>query len=157
MSRLPSTKRRAGKAFAETILPFRRRKQTSIILANHGTVSYGESVERAYWWTEILDAYCNMLMMAKRPGQDQLLQRREGTRTTRTEAELGLGATRGTPRSMKDCDICANDIFRESWQDSGVERRAFDAPPAMGPSASAASSNGADRPRCPDPARSPTV
>ena len=40
------------------------------------------------------------------------------------------------PRNTKeyeDCDICANDIFRDSWTSSGVERRVFDAPPPMGP------------------------
>jgi L-fuculose-phosphate aldolase len=43
----------------------------------------------------------------------------------------------------KNCDICANDIFRESWQNSGVERKAFPAPPPMGPNAAkAAASNG---------------
>jgi len=38
------------------------------------------------------------------------------------------------PRNTKeyeDCDICANDVFRESWKDTGVERTAFDAPPVM--------------------------
>ena len=53
-----------SQAFAETILPFVE-KSNVIILANHGTVSYGETVERAYWWTEILDAYCRILMLAK--------------------------------------------------------------------------------------------
>jgi L-fuculose-phosphate aldolase len=33
---------------------------------------------------------------------------------------------------MENCDICANDIFRESWQHTGVERRAFAPPPPMG-------------------------
>jgi L-fuculose-phosphate aldolase len=28
----------------------------------------------------------------------------------------------------KNCDICANDIFRDSWQSAGVERKAFPAP-----------------------------
>ena len=37
-----------GKKFAETMLPFVA-KTNVIILANHGTVSYGESLERAYW------------------------------------------------------------------------------------------------------------
>ncbi|MEM9646055.1 MAG: class II aldolase/adducin family protein, partial [Planctomycetota bacterium] len=32
---------------------------------------------------------------------------------------------------FKDCDICANDIFRDSWEESGVERRAFPAPPTI--------------------------
>ena len=31
----------------------------------------------------------------------------------------------------KDCDICGNDIFRNSWKDTGVERRAFEPPPEM--------------------------
>ncbi len=56
-----------GKQFAETILPFVQ-KTNVIILANHGTVSYGETVERAYWWTEILDAYCRILLLAKNLG-----------------------------------------------------------------------------------------
>jgi L-fuculose-phosphate aldolase len=30
---------------------------------------------------------------------------------------------------MENCDICANDVFRDSWQSSGVERKHFDAPP----------------------------
>src|SRR6188768_1230122 len=53
-----------AQAFAETVLPFVH-KTNVVILANHGTVSYGESVEQAYWWTEILDAYCRMLMLAR--------------------------------------------------------------------------------------------
>ena len=48
-----------SRAFAETILPFVR-DSNIILLANHGTVSYGEDVERAYWWTEVLDAYCRI-------------------------------------------------------------------------------------------------
>ena len=52
-----------GQAFADTIIPFVD-KCNVMILANHGTVSFGENVERAYWWTEILDAYCRMLLLA---------------------------------------------------------------------------------------------
>ena len=57
-----------GKEFADTILPFVH-KANVIILANHGTVSFGETVEKAYWWTEILDAYCRMLMLARGLGR----------------------------------------------------------------------------------------
>ncbi len=56
-----------GKGLADTILPLVH-KTNVIILANHGTVSFGETVERAYWWTEILDAYCRMLMLARSLG-----------------------------------------------------------------------------------------
>ena len=33
---------------------------------------------------------------------------------------------------MENCDICANDVFRSSWGQTGVTRKAFDAPPPMG-------------------------
>ena len=45
-----------GQQLADTIRPFVR-KASVVIMANHGTVSFGETVEKAYWWTEILDAY----------------------------------------------------------------------------------------------------
>jgi L-fuculose-phosphate aldolase len=54
--------------FADTILPFVHTANV-IILANHGTVSFGDTVERAYWWTEILDAYCRMLILARGLGE----------------------------------------------------------------------------------------
>ena len=57
-----------GQEFADTVLPFVQ-KANVIILANHGTVSFGETVEQAYWWTEILDAYCRMLMLARGLGR----------------------------------------------------------------------------------------
>ena len=31
---------------------------------------------------------------------------------------------------MQDCDLCGNDVFRDSWQIDGVQRNAFEAPPA---------------------------
>ena len=118
-----------GKAFAETILPFVQ-KTNLIMLANHGTVSYGENVERAYWWTEILDAYCNMLMMARGLGKINYFSEDKERELLELKQNWGWSDPRNT-EEYKDCDICANDIFRESWHDSGVERRAFDAPPAM--------------------------
>ena len=44
--------------------------------------------------------------------------------------QWGFKDPRNTPE-YENCDICANDIFRESWAESGVQRRAFDAPPEM--------------------------
>lgn len=126
-----------GKEFAETILPFV--KDTNVIvLANHGTVSYGENVERAYWWTEILDAYCRILILAKQVGNVEFLSKSESQDLLDLKQKWGFE----DPRLRKDfenCDICANDIFRDSWKDSGVERRGFPAPPPMPASPSAPS------------------
>jgi len=69
-----------GQKFADTVKPFVK-KSNVVILANHGTVSFGETVEKAYWWTEILDAYCRILMLAKDLGRVTYLT---------TQAEVGL-------------------------------------------------------------------
>ena len=129
-----------GKTFAETVLPFVE-KTNLIILANHGTVSYGENVERAYWWTEILDAYCNMLMMARGLGKINYFSEEKERELLALKEQWGWDDPR-LKDEYKDCDICANDIFRDSWQETGVERRAFDAPPPMSPSASKPTSSG---------------
>ena len=122
-----------GQPFADTIIPFVQ-KTNVIILANHGTVSYGEDVERAYWWTEILDAYCRMLMLAKDLGKVHYFSEKKERELLKLKDDWGWSDPRNT-KEYEDCDICANDVFRESWKDSGVERRAFDPPPEMSPTA----------------------
>ena len=84
-----------GKAFAETILPFVDRANV-IILANHGTVSYGENVERAYWWTEILDAYCRILLLveADRPRRVPVAREEHGAAGAQEEVGLHRPAAR---------------------------------------------------------------
>lgn len=128
-----------GQAFADTILPFVN-KTNVIILANHGTVSYGESVERAYWWTEILDAYCRILMLARQLGPLHFFTEEKERELLSLKQKWGYADPRNT-EEFKNCDICANDIFRESWKEAGVSRRAFDAPPTMAATAKSRSSH----------------
>jgi L-fuculose-phosphate aldolase len=123
-----------GQSFADTIIPFVNRTNI-MILANHGTVSYGETVEQAYWWTEILDSYCRMLMLAKQLGNVSFLSAQKSQELLDLKDQWGYKDPRNTSE-YEDCDICANDIFRDSWAESGVERRAFAAPPAAKPAAS---------------------
>ncbi len=129
-----------GQAFADTIIPFVQ-KTNIIILANHGTVSYGESVERAYWWTEILDAYCRMLMLAKNLGPIQYFTEEKERDLLQLKQNWGFSDPRNT-KEYENCDICANDIFRESWEAAGVAQRAFEAPPSMRPSSNGSADGG---------------
>lgn len=129
-----------GPEFAKTILPFVT-KTNVIILANHGTVSYGENVERAYWWTEILDAYCRILMLARDLGRVNYLTEQKSRELLDLKQRFGFWDPRLSDE-MKNCDICANDLFRSTWKETGVGQRAFDAPPPMGPKVKPASSNG---------------
>ncbi|MCP4245496.1 MAG: class II aldolase/adducin family protein [bacterium] len=61
-----------SRSFAETVRPFVGRANT-VVLSNHGTVSWGPTIEKAYWYTEILDAYCRILLLAKQLGQPEHL------------------------------------------------------------------------------------
>ena len=130
-----------NQAFADTVLPFVK-KSNVIILANHGTVSFGETVEKAYWWTEILDAYCRILLLARDLGKVNYFTESKTRELLDLKTQWGYTDARLQP-GMENCDICANDVFRDSWKDTGVDRRAFEAPPAMGPKAKSAAATGA--------------
>ncbi|MBI3836437.1 MAG: class II aldolase/adducin family protein [Planctomycetia bacterium] len=122
-----------GQVFADTVLPFVK-KCNVIILANHGTVSFGETVEKAYWWTEILDAYCRILMLARDLGKIHYFTEAKERELLDLKTKWGYKDARLAP-GMENCDICANDVFRDSWTESGIERRAFEPPPVMRPGA----------------------
>ena len=132
-----------GQEFADTILPFVH-KTNIIILANHGTVSFGETVERAYWWTEILDSYCRMLMLARGLGRVNYFTEPEAHALLDLKQKWGFK----DPRSeMTNCDVCANDVFRASWKQTGVEPLAFPPPPReAAPAAAAAAATAIKRP-----------
>jgi L-fuculose-phosphate aldolase len=110
--------------FANTILPFVHKSQV-IILANHGTVSFGETVEKAYWATEILDAYCRMLMLARGLGSIHYFSEPEERALLKLKEKWGMADPR---LEANNCDLCGNDTFRESWKDAGVAPRAFSPP-----------------------------
>ena len=59
-------------AFAKTILPYVH-QTNACLLANHGVVCYADSLEQAYSLTEILDAYCRILLLAQPLGPVQNL------------------------------------------------------------------------------------
>jgi len=118
-----------SQVFAETILPFVH-KTNVMILANHGTVSYAGTVEHAYWLTEILDSYCRMLMLAHQLGHIAYLGETKTRELLVLKEKMGYADPRNT-KAFDDCDICANEVFRDSWVDAGVAQRAFARPPAM--------------------------
>jgi L-fuculose-phosphate aldolase len=116
----------SGKDFAETILPFVNQANV-IILANHGTVSYGETVERAYWWTEILDAYCRILILAKQIGRVEYFSNEKCQELLALKQKWGYADPRLAADYPKD-DLFADDAFRDLWKDCNVQAGAFGAP-----------------------------
>lgn len=119
-----------GQQLADTILPFVRQASV-VIMANHGTVSFGETVEKAYWWTEILDAYCRILMLARDLGRVHYFDRQETRELLDLKAKWGftdrrLDAAMGPEEGYSDA------AARAGWAAAASLSRAFAAPPPMG-------------------------
>ncbi len=88
-----------GNAFANTVVPFLEKTNT-IILTNHGTVSFGATLEEAYWKTEILDAYCRILILTKQlGGQVNYLNEQKSRELLDLKKKLGLMIRGSTTRT----------------------------------------------------------
>ena len=125
-----STKRPAGRSSPTRSCRSSRRRNV-IILANHGTVSFGETVEQAYWWTEILDAYCRILMLARDLGKVNYFTEDEDARAVGPEDEVGLqgraaGAGHGELRHLRQRRL-PRQLDRQRRRAPGVRRAAADA------------------------------
>lgn len=117
-----------GQKFAETVTPFLKSTNT-IILTNHGTVSFGKTLEEAYWKTEILDAYCRILILTKQLGKDvSYLNERESRELLDLKKKLGFDDPRF---HVEDCDLCGNSAFRNGYKENMPQTCAFEAPPAF--------------------------
>ncbi|MFV0442449.1 MAG: class II aldolase/adducin family protein [Planctomycetaceae bacterium] len=115
-----------GQSFADTVKPFLKATNT-IILTNHGTVTFGKTLEEAYWKTEILDAYCRILILSKQLGGVTYLNERESRELLDLKKKLGFD----DPRFHFDnCDLCGNTAFRDGYKENSPQVAAFDAPPA---------------------------
>ena len=77
-------------------------------------------------------------MLAKQLGRVNFFSEEKERELLKLKDDWGWSDPRNT-KEYENCDICANDIFRDSWTSSGVERKAFPAPPSMGPSRKAPS------------------
>lgn len=115
--------------FAETIRPFVDRTNT-IILANHGTVSYDVKLENAYWLTEILDAYCRILILAKQLGGIRYLPKDKGEELLDLRREWGFDDPR-FELNRDDCNICGHVSTRATWKQAGLEQTAFPPHPSL--------------------------
>lgn len=119
----PGTRR-----FAETILPFVQQTNV-IVLASHGTVTYDTTIERAYWWTEILDSYCRLLMLARQLGHIEYLSPEECRELIEMKQQWGVSDVRKSD-ALRDEDPRSNAAFRDTWPEAAVACRAFPSPEA---------------------------
>ncbi len=115
-----------GQKFADTVLPFLKSTST-IILNNHGTVSFGKDLQEAYWKTEILDAYCRILLLAKQLGPINYFSETETRELLDLKQRLGFDDPRF---HAEDCDLCGNSAFREGYREQLPQQRAFEPAPS---------------------------
>jgi L-fuculose-phosphate aldolase len=114
--------------FAETVVPYVKDCNT-IILANHGTVSFGPTLEMAYFNTEIVDAYCRILILARQLGPVNYFTEQQTRELLELKKRLGYD----DPRLRCDnCDLCGNSVFDRGYSDFVPEVKAFKKTPSEG-------------------------
>jgi L-fuculose-phosphate aldolase len=110
--------------FAETIVPFVKDCNT-IILANHGTITFGTDVEKAYWNSEIIDAYCKILMLAKQLGRVNYFTEQQTSELLALKKRLGYDDVRFRDPS---CELCGESSFVSRYESESPEPLAFPLP-----------------------------
>lgn len=109
-------------AFAHLIRPHVDRACVAV-LKNHGVVAWGETLEQALWSTEILEAYCRILLIAKLLGGVDRLSPEQ------VDTLIDLRTVWGAPedvRRIENRPLLANEGFanraRGVLSDADVER-----------------------------------
>jgi L-fuculose-phosphate aldolase len=105
-----------------TIVPYVKDCNT-ILLANHGTVSWGPTLEGAYFNTEIIDAYCKILIIAKQLGRINYFSEQHTAELMEFKKRIGYD----DPRiHKKDCELCGPSVFSQGYGEFVPEAYAFD-------------------------------
>src|SRR5438132_7015388 len=107
--------------FAETIIPYVKDCNT-IILANHGTVTFGPNLENAYFNTEIIDAYCRILILARQIGPINYFTEQQTKELLDIKKRLGYDDPRFR---CENCDLCGNSIFERGYSEFAPQAKVF--------------------------------
>ncbi len=107
--------------FADTVVPYVKDCNT-IILANHGTLTFGPDLEKAYWNSEIIDAYCKILILARQLGRVNYFSEEKTKELLELKKRLGYDDVRFRKQG---CSTCGPSSFDESYTDFVPEPHAF--------------------------------
>ena len=83
----------------------------SVLMINHGVITWGKDIEDAYWKMENTDAYCQTVLLATQlKGADLLtITGGQAKELIDLRASLGMEDKRS---SWKECELCDNSEFR---------------------------------------------
>jgi L-fuculose-phosphate aldolase len=76
--------------FADSVVPFLGDAR-ALILANHGVVTFGSSLELAWGYTEILDCYCRILLLSRALGRPRQLSNEQVAELAEMRRRGGYG------------------------------------------------------------------
>jgi len=110
-----------GQKFADTIKPYLKDCNT-ILLANHGTITFGPDLEKAYFNTEIIDSYCRILLLARQLGRVHYFSEKETAELLELKKKLGYDDVRF---NNKSCTLRGENCFNENYGKFNPEHVAF--------------------------------
>jgi L-fuculose-phosphate aldolase len=82
---LPSTQ-----ALPDSITPLIGAQTNTILMGNHGSVSFSNSLIDTYYKLEIVDAYCRILLLTKQLGQVNVFSKDQMVDLLKVKAKFGL-------------------------------------------------------------------
>jgi L-fuculose-phosphate aldolase len=92
-------------AFAQTVLPYVREHNT-VLLSNHGIICWADTVTHAEWYAEVVDTYCQTLILASQLGVPiSQISERQTSDLLAIKKKLGLPDSRFDPSAMKECQL----------------------------------------------------
>jgi len=109
--------------FADTIIPYIKDTDT-VLLANHGTVTAGSDLMDAYFKTEIIDAYCRILILTKQIGHVEYYSDAKAAELIKIKPGLGIRDVR-LEKGLENCDLCANSLFQKGYSEFSPEPHGF--------------------------------
>ncbi len=77
-----------------SLLPLITAETNTLLMGNHGSVSFGKSLIDAYYKLEILDAYCRILLLTKQVGRMNVLNPQQMTELLKVKQKFGMSDAR---------------------------------------------------------------
>ncbi|MHC4718321.1 MAG: class II aldolase/adducin family protein [Planctomycetota bacterium] len=115
-----------SKDFAETILPHLRNKANTILLANHGAVSCGRTLQEAYFHLETLDQYCRILLLTRQIGKVHQLSGRQVQELLEIKQQMGIDDPR-IGCEGEACVLAGSDEFLRGFSERAIPQHTADA------------------------------
>jgi L-fuculose-phosphate aldolase len=83
----------------------------SVLMENHGVITWGKDIEDAYWKMENTDAYCQTVLLATQLKGANLLTITGGQAKELIDLRASLGME-DKRANWKECELCDNSEFR---------------------------------------------